>query len=102
MGIHIVNCKPIALSNQSINCVSPWAILMMPMGVKVSPRALFIFCLPQLVYISGCLKLMRNEYFLVMVVRPVSPPSILELRMEANMFITHYNMEMNCLFFDGR
>ena len=56
----------------------------------------------QLVYVSGSMKLMGNEYFLVTVVRPVSPPSILEIRMEGNMFVTHYDMEMKCLFFDGR
>nr|QIA61843.1 hypoxia-inducible factor 1-alpha-like protein [Halichondria panicea] len=56
----------------------------------------------KLVYISGSLKLSGNEAFLVVVVRPVSPPSILELKVEGNMFVTHYSMEMKCTFFDGR
>ncbi len=56
----------------------------------------------QLVYISGSLKLSGSEAFLVVVVRPVSPPSILELKVEGNMFVTHYSMEMKCTFFDGR
>ena len=46
--------------------------------------------------------MMRRDHYMVTVVRPVSPPSILELRMEANMFVTHYDLAMNCLFFDGR
>jgi hypothetical protein len=45
---------------------------------------------------------MRGAHFLVTVVRPVNPPSILEIRMEANMFVSHYTMEMTCVFFDGR
>lgn len=54
-------------------------------------------------YVSGTIKMMGStEYFLVTVVRPVSPPSILEIRMEANMFVTHYDLDMKCLFFDGR
>ena len=68
---------------------------------------LFTFALlppffPQLVFVSGQFKASDSEPFLVTVVRPVSPPSILEIRMEGNMFVTHYTLEMKCTFFDGR
>lgn len=53
-------------------------------------------------YVSGSVKIMGSQNFLVTVVRPVSPPSILEIRMESNMFVTHYDMGMKCIFFDGR
>ena len=56
----------------------------------------------QLVYVSGTLKVSKDEPFIACIVHPVSPPSILELRMEGNMFVTHYAMDMTCLFFDGR
>ena len=55
----------------------------------------------QLVYVSGNIKVIGNEYYIVSIVHPVSP-SIMEMRMEANMFVTHYNMELKCIFFDGR
>lgn len=57
---------------------------------------------PQLVHISGTMKMMNNRCYLVTVVRPVSPPSISEIRMEGNMFVTHYSMDMKCTFYDGR
>jgi hypothetical protein len=56
----------------------------------------------QVVYVSGSIKVMKGTHFLVTVVRPVSPPSILEIRMEANMFVSHYSMELKCIFYDGR
>ena len=56
----------------------------------------------QLVYVSGQYKLQENNSFLTAIVHPVSPPSILEIRMEGNMFVTHYALDMRCTFFDGR
>ena len=53
-------------------------------------------------YVSGHFKMDNSEPRLVAVVRPVSPPSILEIRMEGNMFVTHYTLDMRCTFFDGR
>jgi len=53
-------------------------------------------------YVSGQFKMDGSEPRLVAVVRPVSPPSILEIRMEGNMFVTHYQLDMRCTFFDGR
>ncbi len=58
--------------------------------------------LPQLVFVSGHFKASGRDPFLVAIVRPVSPPSILEIRMEGNMFVTHYSLDMRCIFFDGR
>ena len=58
---------------------------------------------PQLVYVSGTLKVAGSEPFLACTVRPVSPPAVLELRMEGNMFVAHYSMaNMSCIYFDGR
>ena len=56
----------------------------------------------QLMYISGHFKMDGTEPRVVAIVRPVSPPSILEIRMEGNMFVTHYQLDMRCTFFDGR
>lgn len=56
----------------------------------------------QLVYVSGALKVADKEPFLACVVRPVTPPAVLELRMEGNMFVAHYSMEFSCIYFDGR
>ncbi|XP_065894666.1 hypoxia-inducible factor 1-alpha-like [Dysidea avara] len=56
----------------------------------------------KLMYVSGQFKMDGSEPRLVAVVRPVSPPSILEIRMEGNMFVTHYQLDMRCTFFDGR
>ena len=53
-------------------------------------------------YVSGHFKMDGTEPRVVAVVRPVSPPSILEIRMEGNMFVTHYQLDMRCTFFDGR
>ena len=53
-------------------------------------------------YVSGNLKVSGSDPFMVVMVRPVSPPSILEIRMEGNMFVTHYLMDMKCTFFDAR
>ena len=53
-------------------------------------------------YVSGHFKMDSTEPRVVAVVRPVSPPSILEIRMEGNMFVTHYQLDMRCTFFDGR
>ena len=61
-----------------------------------------IFSRLQLVFVSGRFKLQGNRSYLMSVVRPVSPPSILEIRMEGNMFVTHYSLQMKCIFFDGR
>ena len=57
---------------------------------------------PQLMYISGHFRMDGTDPRVVAVVRPVSPPSILEIRMEGNMFVTHYQLDMRCSFFDGR
>lgn len=51
---------------------------------------------------SGHFKLTGNEPFLVAMVRPVSPPSVLEIRMEGNMYVTHYSLDFRCCFYDGR
>ena len=56
----------------------------------------------QLVFVSGHYKIQGSESCLFAIVRPVSPPSILEITMEGNVFVTHYNMHMKCIFFDGR
>ena len=56
----------------------------------------------QLVFVSGHYKIHGSESCLFAIVRPVSPPSILEITMEGNVFVTHYNMHMKCIFFDGR
>ena len=57
----------------------------------------------QLVYVSGTVKVAGDEPFLACTVRPVNPPTVLELRMEGNMFVAHYSMEnMACIYFDGR
>ena len=56
----------------------------------------------QLVFVSGSFKAHGGEPFLTAIVRPVSPPSILEIRMEGNMFVTHYTLDFHCTFFDGR
>lgn len=56
----------------------------------------------QLVFVSGHFKFSSSGQVLVAMVRPVSPPSILEIRMEGNMFVTHYTLEFKCNFFDGR
>ena len=61
-----------------------------------------MFLSVQLVFVSGRFKLSDNDSYLVAVVRPVSPPSILELRMEGNMFVTHYTLDFRCAFYDGR
>ena len=53
-------------------------------------------------YVSGHFKMDGSDPRVVAVVRPVSPPSILEIRMEGNMFVTHYQLDMRCTFFDGR
>lgn len=56
----------------------------------------------KVVHTSGHFRLHGSEAFLVALVKPVTPPSILELRMEGNMFVTHYSLDMKCIFFDGR
>jgi hypothetical protein len=56
----------------------------------------------KVVHTSGYFQLHGSEAFLVALVKPVTPPSILEIRMEGNMFVTHYAMDMRCTFFDGR
>jgi len=61
-----------------------------------------MFLSVQLVFVSGHFKLSDNDLYLVAVVRPVSPPSILELRMEGNMFVTHFTLDFRCAFYDGR
>jgi len=61
-----------------------------------------MFLSVQLVFVSGHFKLSDNDPYFVAVVRPVSPPSILELRMEGNMFVTHYTLDFRCTFYDGR
>ena len=57
---------------------------------------------PQLMYVSGHFKMDCKNPRMVAVVRPVSPPSILEIRMEGNMFVTHHQLDMRIIFFDGR
>jgi PAS domain S-box-containing protein len=54
------------------------------------------------VYVSGHFKYHQTDSCLFAVVRPISPPSVLEITLEGNMFVTHYNLEMKCIFFDGR
>ncbi|XP_011403284.1 PREDICTED: hypoxia-inducible factor 1-alpha-like [Amphimedon queenslandica] len=56
----------------------------------------------KLVFVSGHYKITQSEPCLFAIVRPVSPPSILEITMEGNVFVTHYSMQMKCIFFDGR
>ncbi|CAI8029661.1 Hypoxia-inducible factor 1-alpha [Geodia barretti] len=56
----------------------------------------------KVVHTSGYFQLHGSEAFLVALVKPVTPPSILEIRMEGNMFVTHYALDMHCTFFDGR
>ena len=56
----------------------------------------------KLVYISGTLKIHGSEPYVVCLVQPVNPPSILEVRSEGNVFTMHYTMEMKCTFYDGR
>ena len=57
---------------------------------------------PQLMYVSGHFKMDATNPRMVAVVRPVSPPSILEIRIEGNMFVTHHQLDMRIIFFDGR
>jgi len=61
-----------------------------------------MFARLQLVYVSGRLKLMGGEQYLVTVVRPVNPTPISEIPMEANLFVTNYDMNMECTYYDGR
>ena len=64
---------------------------------------MYSFFLPmQLVFVSGHFKMSDSDPFLVSIVRPVSPPSILEIRMEGNMYVTHYSLDFRCTFYDGR
>lgn len=56
----------------------------------------------KLVYISGTIKRARGEPFIACVVRPVSPPSVLEIRLEGNMFVCRYGVDFTCTYFDGR
>ena len=51
---------------------------------------------------SGQFKLSSSDPFLVVTVKPVSPPSILEIRMDGNMYVMHYDLQMKCTFYDGR
>jgi PAS domain S-box-containing protein len=56
----------------------------------------------KLVYVSGHFKVLHEESRLVAMVTPVSTPSIVEIAVEGNMFITHYTLDMRCSFYDGR
>ena len=58
--------------------------------------------LAKLVFVSGRFKFKGSSMFLMAIVHPVNPPSISEIRMEGNMFVSHYNMELKCVFYDGR
>lgn len=40
--------------------------------------------------------------FLMAIVHPVNAPSISEIRMEGNMFVSHYSLDLKCIFYDGR
>ena len=52
---------------------------------------------------SGHLKQqVYDEPVLMGVVYPVTPPTIVELKTEDNVFVTHYSLEMKCIYFDGR
>lgn len=81
--------------------LSPPPLLLISFPLS-SSSSLHLSFTTQLVYVSGTLKVSKDEPFIACIVHPVSPPSILELRMEGNMFVTHYAMDMTCLFFDGR
>lgn len=56
----------------------------------------------KLMFISGRPSTAGNDHLFVAVVRPVTPPSILEVRTEYNVFVTHYSLDLKCIFFDGR
>nr|QHX41464.1 hypoxia-inducible factor 1-alpha-like protein [Halisarca dujardinii] len=56
----------------------------------------------RLVYVSGQCKVVDEEPRLVAMVTPVSTPSILEIAVDGNLFITHYSLDMRCTFYDGR
>ena len=53
-------------------------------------------------YVSGNYKVANGGSRLVAMVTPVSTPSILEIAVEGNMFVTHYTLDMKCSFYDGR
>ena len=53
-------------------------------------------------YVSGNYKVANGGSRLVAMVTPVSTPSILEIAVEGNMFVTHYTLDMRCSFYDGR
>ena len=53
-------------------------------------------------YVSGHFKMDGNKPRMIAVVRPVSPLSVLEIRMEGNMFVIHQKLDGRIIFFDGR
>ena len=57
---------------------------------------------PQQMYVSGHFKMDSNKPRMIAVVRPVSPLSVLEIRMEGNMFVIHQKLDGRIIFFDGR
>ena len=53
-------------------------------------------------YVNGMYKCGQEDDLIVAMVAPVTPPPIMEIRTEGNMFKTHYRMDMRCIFYDGR
>ncbi len=53
-------------------------------------------------YINGMYKCGQEEDLIVAMVTPVTPPPIMGIRMEGNMFRTHYRMDMRGVFYEGR
>ena len=52
---------------------------------------------------SGHFKSQEDGSILLMAfVSIVTPPSIVELDIKDNMFITHYSLDMKCIYSDGR
>ena len=62
----------------------------------------YIYPFPQQMYVSGHFKTDGNKPRMIAVVRPVSPLSVLEIRMEGNMFVIHQKLDGRIIFFDGR
>ena len=53
-------------------------------------------------YVNGMYKCGQEDDLIVAMVAPVTPPPIMGIRMEGNMFKTQYRMDMRCIFYDGR
>ena len=83
---------------------SQYCVAMVPTSICTVSIVMLWSPLPfaQLMYINGMYKCGQEEDLIVAMVTPVTPPPIMGIRMEGNMFRTHYRMDMRCVFYDGR